>query len=233
MRFLAEKGCKVNKKKLQVCQEKVIFLGHCILQGMRHLTEVIKGMLHPRNFKQLHMFLGNVSFCRQWIPHASTLMQPLYDCLKIVLYMLTEVAYELLITLDYTKIFNLYIAEITGHATGVLTQAHVKQRPVAYFSAALDPVSRGSPSCVRAVAAVSIIIDKSSEIVLDNPVVVHTIHDIHAILSQVQPKHLSVARQLRLQCTLLLPPNVTFQCCTTLNLATFLPSSVTRFGKGE
>lgn len=60
---------------------------------------MIKGMLPPRNFKQLRMFLGIVSYCRQWIPHASALMQPLYDCLKIVPYMLTEVAYESFVTL--------------------------------------------------------------------------------------------------------------------------------------
>ncbi|XP_075699611.1 uncharacterized protein LOC142664428 [Rhinoderma darwinii] len=46
---------------------------------------------------------------------------------------------------------------------------------------------------------------------------------ITAILTQVQPKHLSTARHLRLTCALLLPEQVTLHRCTTLNPATLLP----------
>ncbi|XP_044129835.1 uncharacterized protein LOC122923175 [Bufo gargarizans] len=125
---------------------------------------------------------------------------------------------------DYNKDFRLYCTECLGHASAVLTQARAgQQRPVAYYSARLDPVARGAPSCVRAVVAVQLMLDKSSEIVLNYPITVFVPHDISAILTQVQPKHLSTARHLRLECALLMPPNVTIKRCTTLNPATLLP----------
>ncbi|XP_077111134.1 uncharacterized protein LOC143766999 [Ranitomeya variabilis] len=239
--FLEKEGCKVNRQKLQVCQIKVVFLGHCISQGKKHLTpqrtEAIRQMNEPRNHKQLRAFLGIVSHCRQWIIHASQLMQPLYDCVKSEPYLLTKegqisfqqlkdalVSAPALGLPDYTKPFQLMAAEVDSHATGVLTQKHAgKQRPIAYLSARLDPVARAVPTCVRVVVAVSLLLDKASEIVLEHPLTVQTTHDVYGILNQVQPKHISMARHLRLQCSLLLPSTITFARLQTLNLATLLP----------
>ncbi|CAH2286058.1 Hypothetical predicted protein, partial [Pelobates cultripes] len=101
---------------------------------------------------------------------------------------------------DYRKNFNLFCTEQSGYATSVLTQDHGgKQRPIAYYSTRLDPVSRGAPSCVRAVVAVTALLDKATDFVLDNPVTIYTPHDNNSILSQVQPKHIHTARHLRMQ----------------------------------
>lgn len=37
--FLYKHGCKITKEKTHVAESKVIFLGHCISQGTKHLTE--------------------------------------------------------------------------------------------------------------------------------------------------------------------------------------------------
>ncbi|XP_077122103.1 protein NYNRIN-like [Ranitomeya variabilis] len=248
---LASKGCKASREKLQFCQLKVVFLGHCISQGARHLTEdrkkAIQLLTPPTGVQHLRTFLGLASYCRPWIRSASILMQPLYDCLPTQPFLLSQEALDSFYSLklaivsapalgtpDYAKLFLLYCTEMQGHATGVLAQKHGQQnRPVAYYSARLDPVARGAPSCVRAVAAVSLLLDKASEIVLDYQVTVYTPHDLHSILSQVQPKHIAVARHLRLQCALLMPPNVTLKRCMTLNPATLIPIDVVDSKGGE
>ncbi|XP_077144357.1 uncharacterized protein LOC143807061 [Ranitomeya variabilis] len=58
---------------------------------------------------------------------------------------------------------------------------------------------------------------------VEKPLEILALHDISAILNQTQLKHLSTARHLRLQCSLLLPNNVTISKCTVLNPPTLLP----------
>lgn len=80
--FLAQTGNKASKQKLQFCQDKVVFLGHCISTDSKHLTaqraQLIRDYPLPRNNRQLRAFLGLVGYCIDWIPNASQLMAPLY-----------------------------------------------------------------------------------------------------------------------------------------------------------
>ncbi|XP_066440839.1 protein NYNRIN-like [Eleutherodactylus coqui] len=191
----------------------------------------------PTSHAQLRTFLGLVSYCRPWIRSASMTMQPLYDCLSSKPFALSPEAesafHQLKIQItsapalglpDYDKPFQMFVTEMAGHATAVLTQEHGdKKRPVAYYSAHLDAVARGSPSCVRAVLAVQALLEKASEVVLDYPLVVLTPHDVHGILTQVSRRHLSLARQVKMELAVHSSSNVSFQRCTTLNPATLLP----------
>ncbi|XP_040216980.1 uncharacterized protein LOC120946223 [Rana temporaria] len=239
--YLADQGCKASKAKIQWCSKTVTFLGHCISKGTRHITSdrvaAIKDIPQPQATKQLHAFLGLISYCRAWIPDASILMQPLYDALKSVPFTLSSEALDNFFLLkqaistapalglpDYGIPFKLFVSERKGHATGVLAQPHGGwTRPIGYYSCRLDPVARGGPSCLRAVFAAQALLDKTSDLVLAHPLLLLAPHDIAAILNQVQPRHLSTARHLRLQISLLLPDNVTLQRCLTLNPATLLP----------
>uniref|UniRef100_A0A8D0FV41 Reverse transcriptase/retrotransposon-derived protein RNase H-like domain-containing protein n=1 Tax=Strix occidentalis caurina TaxID=311401 RepID=A0A8D0FV41_STROC len=55
---------------------------------------------------------------------------------------------------DYSKPFKLYCDENKGAAKGVLVQTlGLHERSVAYFSSTLDPVTKGTPFCIRAIAA--------------------------------------------------------------------------------
>ncbi|XP_040203757.1 uncharacterized protein LOC120935764 [Rana temporaria] len=239
--YLAEQGCKASKQKIQWCKQTVVFLGHCISQGVRHLTQeriaVIKAIPVPVGHKSLHAFLGLISYCRSWIPEASLLMQPLYDALKTDPFTLPPEAltnFEILKQIlssapalgipDYEKSFKLFVSEREGHATGVLAQScDNRLRPIGYYSCRLDPVARGAPSCLRAVFAAQALLDKTADLVLGHFLILLAPHDISAVLNQVQPKHMSAARHLRLQCTLLLPDNISLLRCNTLNPSTLLP----------
>ncbi len=214
--FLADQGCKASKEKLQWCQTTVVFLGQCISQGTRHITEgrikTLQDIPLPKGHKPLHAFLGLISYCRSWIPEASLLMQPLYDVLKSDPFTMTPAAEDSFHTLksilsiapalglpDYEKPFKLFVSERQGHALGVLAQSYGQRiRPIGYFSGQLDNVAKGSPSCMRAVYAARLLLDKTADLILGHECTLLAPHDIAAILNQTQPKHMSAARHLRL-----------------------------------
>ncbi|XP_077137537.1 uncharacterized protein LOC143803640 [Ranitomeya variabilis] len=173
------------------------------------------------------------------VKYASKLMQPLYDDLKTSEFPLCPKSVEAFYALkqaiqsapalgipNYQLPFYLFVSEVAGHASGVLAQKHGgRTRPIGYYSARLDSVSQASPTCLRAVHAVHMLLDKTSDIILGHPVLLMAPHDIKAILGQTQPKHLSLQRHMRLQCSLLIPDNVTLVRCTILNPSTLLPLS--------
>ncbi|XP_075437320.1 protein NYNRIN-like [Ascaphus truei] len=248
LQYLYTIRCKVSKSKLQWCLPRVVFLGHCISQGIKHLTDERKQAIslvkYPSTIHELQMFLGLITYCRQWIPDASRNMQPLYDALKTgpkeedvadtetyQLYQQCFAALKESISTapalglpDYSKPFHLYVSEQDGHASGVLSQAHRdRQRPVGYYSARLDPVARTSPSCLKAAHAAQLLLDKVADITLGHDVTIMAPHDLAAVLSLTLPRHLTHQRHLRLQCSLLLPSYVSFQRCTTINPASLLP----------
>uniref|UniRef100_A0A452GQ56 Reverse transcriptase/retrotransposon-derived protein RNase H-like domain-containing protein n=1 Tax=Gopherus agassizii TaxID=38772 RepID=A0A452GQ56_9SAUR len=84
---------------------------------------------------------------------------------------------------NYSKPFDLYVHEVKGIASGVLTQSFGNApRPVAYLSGQLDPVAKGHPGCLRNVAAAALLVEKAQEIVLGHPLTVFCL--LHSILSE-------------------------------------------------
>ncbi|XP_069817659.1 uncharacterized protein [Dendropsophus ebraccatus] len=245
LQHLASINCKVSQSKLQWCSEKVVFLGHCISSGTKHLTEdrkkAVAEIKPPQTLTQLQAFLGMITYCRQWIPNASALMQPLYDSFADIkdshglpieamncFYELKNLILQApaLGIPDYTQPFFLFISENNGHASGVLAQKHGgRTRPLGYYSCRLDPVARAAPTCLRVVLAAQALLDKTADLILGHPVTILAPHNLQAILKLSQQPHLSMQRKTRLQSSLLLPENVTLQRCTILNPATLLPLS--------
>ncbi|XP_073437679.1 uncharacterized protein [Dendrobates tinctorius] len=171
------------------------------------------------------------------------MMQPLFDvlsaCNKGQPYQLTSEAKEGFQNLkeaivsapalgipNYGLPFRLYCHESGGHAKGVLTQQHGgKHRPLGYYSAKLDTVAQGAPTCIRAVAACAILKEKVADLVLDNALEILVPHSVQELLLQARTKHLSMNRLTKYEVALLTPPNVTIKRCTVLNPATLLPDT--------
>ena len=83
---------------------------------------------------------------------------------------------------DLTKPFILYVDERAGVARGVLTQALGPwKRPVAYLSKKLDPVASGWPTCLKAVAAVALLIKEVDKLTLGQQITVVASHTLESI----------------------------------------------------
>ena len=96
---------------------------------------------------------------------------------------------------DCTKPFNLYCDKIKGTARGILVQTlELHERPVAYFSTTLDPVVKGTPFCIRTIAATAEMIEKSRSIVLGHALTVCIPHEVEILLKQYAEKSLSPQR---------------------------------------
>ncbi|KAJ1173672.1 hypothetical protein NDU88_005498 [Pleurodeles waltl] len=182
-----------------------------------------------------------VSYCRQWIPGFSTLAKPLLkltqkDALDEIVLKRDEM--DAFIELkecmcrapalgmpDYTKPFTLFCHERDACSLSVLTQAHGGvNRPVAYFSATLDPVAAALPGCLRAVAAVGISLNQSEGIVMGHPLTVMVPHSVEILLTRSRTQYMTGARLTRYETIILGSPNVQLKRCTTLNPAALFPS---------
>ena len=86
---------------------------------------------------------------------------------------------------DLTKPFILYVDERAGVARGVLTQALGSwKRPVAYLSKKLDPVASGWPTCLKAVAAVALLVKDADKLTLGQQITVVAPHSLESIICQ-------------------------------------------------
>uniref|UniRef100_A0A8C0GQC8 Reverse transcriptase/retrotransposon-derived protein RNase H-like domain-containing protein n=1 Tax=Chelonoidis abingdonii TaxID=106734 RepID=A0A8C0GQC8_CHEAB len=68
---------------------------------------------------------------------------------------------------DPRKPFTLYVHERGGVAAGVLCQkAGPTWQPIGYYSKVLDPVAKGWPACLRAVAATALLVQEAEKLTL-------------------------------------------------------------------
>ena len=189
LRHLAREGHKANLSKLQFVQEQVKFLGHLISgQGKAREQSRVKAIQEipkPKTKKQLLSFLGMCSYCRTFVPNYAVLEAPLSGIVHgkglqahCVLDWTPEAEQafrDLKLALQTTptlglpnpdKPFTQAVDEKRGCMTSVLLQENGgRLRPVAYFSAKLDPVAAGLPTCLRAVAAAEKAVNASRDIV--------------------------------------------------------------------
>jgi hypothetical protein len=82
--LLWEAGYKVSKKKAQICQNTVKYLGFHLSQGQRSLSPERKQAIcsTPKTHWQIRYFLGASGFCQKWIPNYSLIAKPLYEATK-------------------------------------------------------------------------------------------------------------------------------------------------------
>ncbi|KAK1337394.1 LOW QUALITY PROTEIN: hypothetical protein QTO34_002020, partial [Cnephaeus nilssonii] len=108
---------------------------------------------------------------------------------------------------DLTKPFQLYVAESQGVAKGVLTQTLGPwKRPVAYLSKRLDPVTAGWPRCLKAIAAMAILVKEASKLTFGQDLQVVAPHAVETLLHSPPERWLSNARITQYKVLLLDPP---------------------------
>ncbi|KAL6047068.1 hypothetical protein STEG23_026862 [Scotinomys teguina] len=192
----------------------------------------------PRSRQALREFLGTAGFCRLWIPGFVSLVAPLYPLLKessqfdwtsehqeafdqIKRALLSAPALTLP---DVSKPFFLYVDERLEVARGVLTQALGPwKQPVAYLSKRLDSVAQGWPRCLRAIAAVAVLVKDTDKLTLGQKLTVLAPHALESIIQQPPDRWLTNTRITHYQSILLDKDRITFGPPTAINPATLLP----------
>jgi hypothetical protein len=107
-----------------------------------------------------------------------------------------------------------------GVVLGVLTQKHGSQhQPVASLPKFLDPVTRGWPECIHAVAATVPLTKESTKITFGGDLIISTPHQIRTILNQKIGRWLMGSRILKYDGILLEKDDLTLTNHEALNPA--------------
>jgi hypothetical protein len=104
----------------------------------------------------------------------------------------------------------------------VVTQLRgITPQPVGYLSKESDQVAKGWPGCLRAVAAVSLLVPEAQKLILNCPLMAYTPHDLGGVLNSKGELWLSDSHVLKYQVQLLGGTEITSRTCQSLN-PTFL-----------
>ena len=117
---------------------------------------------------------------------------------------------------DLTKpFFILYVDERAEVARGVLTQA---LGPITYLSKKLDPVASRWPTCLKAIAAVALLIKDADKLTLGQQITLVAPHPLQSIIRQPPDRWMTNAQMTHYQ-SLLLTERVVFAPPAILNPA--------------
>ncbi|XP_039566694.1 uncharacterized protein LOC120502842 [Passer montanus] len=241
LNFLGEKGLKVSKRKLQFVEPEVKYLGHLIGKGYKKLdADRIQGILSlpaPKTKTDIRKLLGLIGYCKLWIDGHTKLVKFLYN--KLVedepvnwnedddakLEELKEkLANAPVLGLpDLNRLFELFVNVEDGIAYGVITQDWCGVRkPIAYLSKLMDPVVRGWPTCLQAVAATVTLVEEGYKLTLGNKIKVYTPHDLKSLLSKRACQWISDSRLLKYELILNNSGNIELSTTRIQNPAQFL-----------
>ena len=161
----------------------------------------------PTTQREVRMFLGIVSYCRQWIPNCSLIAKPLIRltrsditdpvCLEGDSLTAFHALRNFLCSAPalgmpcYEKEFFLFVHERGRCSLAVLTQKHGDtMRPLGYYSTVLDNVAAALPGCLKAVAACALAIQQSEGLVMGHTLTVFVPHSVEILLTKSKTQHL-------------------------------------------
>lgn len=226
---------------MQFVESEVKYLGHIIGSRYKKLSqECLHGILSippPKTKRDVRKLLGLIGYCKLWIDEYTGLVKFLYeklvgeepirwtiddDC-KFKALKEKLVNAPVLSLPDLNRPFGLFTNVEKGIAFGILTQEWCGARkPIAYLSKLLDPVVRGWPTCLQAVAATVTLVEEGYKITLGGRIKVYTPHNIKAVLSQKASQRLTDSRLLKYELVLLDSGNLELAMAKSKNPAQFL-----------
>ena len=166
-----------------------------------------------KDIREMRAFLGMTGWCRLWIMNYGLMAKPLYEALKgppfvwgpeqrrayqgLKRALMTAPALGLP---DLNKGFQLFVHERQHIALGILPEYLGSwKRPVGYFSKQLDTVSEGWPSCLRAVAAMVMLIQEARKLTLGHKMTVYVPPMVSQVLEEKGGHWLSPSRMMKYQ----------------------------------
>lgn len=239
LNYLGKVGLKVSQEKLQFVQQKVKYLGHLIGQGTKQIdpnrVAGIIGIPLPTTRQDIRRMLGLLGYCRHWIENFSEKVKFLHKKLVQKEWEWTPddtIQWEVLkrclqqapvLSLpDLNKVFHLYVNVNKGAAFGVLAQASADhRRPVAFLSKLLDPVAKGWPYCIQAIAATAILLEDAQKLTFGQEIIVYTPHDLKTLLTQSAHKWVTDSRILKYE-LILINKDITLRATQSQNPSSFL-----------
>lgn len=148
--------------------------------------------------REVRKLLGLVGYCRIWVESYTHAVKFLYEKLieeepmiwtkqddKRLSELKSKLASAPALSLpSLNKPFDLHVSVESGIAHGVLTQEWGAVRKLlAFLSKLLDPVTRGWPTYIQAVAATSALAEESNKLTFGGRLRVHASHDVRSVLS--------------------------------------------------
>ena len=125
---------------------------------------------------------------------------------------------------DLAKLFTLHVTEKDKVAMRVLSQTMgTWDRPVAYLLKRLDSVATGWLGCLRAVAAVALLVREATKLTLGQDLIAKVLHEVNTLLQGDPHKWLLTSRIIQYQGLLCENLHVTIEPHQALNPATLLP----------
>ena len=83
---LEERNLKINLRKSKFLQNEILYMGHKIsadgIAPDSTKIDVINTLKAPNNIKELHSFLGMITYCSKFLPNFATNTDPLRQLLK-------------------------------------------------------------------------------------------------------------------------------------------------------
>lgn len=202
--------------------------------------ERISGILSipvPKTKRDVRKLLGLFGYCKLWLDQYTKSVRFLYDKLvgpepiewteedeEQLQNLKTKLSSAPVLSLpDLKKEFNLFVSTEGGIAYGVLTQEGGRhKKPIAYLSKLLDPVARGWPTCLQAIAAAAILIEEAQKLTLQGKIRVYTPHDLKMVLGNKAQQWLTDSRILKYEIILMNTSDLELVTSKCLNPAQFL-----------